>query len=103
MNYVDRLQKIINNRLLPAESRDFAKQKLEEYESGITPSFKTIEKILSIKVVLPQPCSRLEQDNTCKWLRKYGESVNLPVPIKGVPAKCIFLQEQEDCPGYKNG
>jgi len=73
---------------------------LEQWRQGITPGGKTLE-ILKKAAIPAPPCSRIQHDGSCFWLRKYGAGYKLLVPPVGERAHCSFQDVFDKCPGYK--
>jgi hypothetical protein len=91
---------IVENPKYSEATHVLANITLEQWRQGITPSGKTLE-ILSKSTTPAPPCSRVQYDGSCGWLRKYGAGYKLFVPPVGQRAICSFQDVFDKCPGYR--
>jgi hypothetical protein len=99
-NLTEHLMEVIQNKDFSESTRILAQQTLVQWNQGIVPSPKTLNKIRKESTV-PQPCARPEYTGSCEWLRKYGAGYKLTVPPVGEPAICCFKTLPHKCPGYR--
>jgi hypothetical protein len=97
--FIQDLNNIILDDSIDQRLRNLAKDTLSQWLNGIIPSPKTL-RTLRKAAQKPLPCTRVQHNGGCGWLRKHGKLHNLPVPPVGEPARCLFGNEQHKCPGY---
>lgn len=100
--FVEHVSELARDTALPDAIRTVANDVVDAWNRGIMPTPKQLRELGKVSFFRKaEPCTRLENDGACAWLRKHGKGNDLPVPPRGERAFCCFPNAWAKCPGYR--
>lgn len=97
--YGDYLLGVANDARQDRTTRKLAAVLLKQWQSGLVPSPRRLVELRKM-VDRSHACSRLQEDGTCAWLRKFAHLEGLPVPEPGMKMRCHRQLDGTDAQRY---